>query len=153
MPTELLANLDLREEEEKEPAANLPTDLRNAHNWAAAKRRQPDITDVNEDPDALILSTTASAKTPLADRPLVVISAGRLSYGARDRAAGPSLQEKLHAHLRAEAFLATLSRNSRFLVARGSFHEVHLYEPDLVGDAIRQVVFAVRSKKGVSGAR
>jgi pimeloyl-ACP methyl ester carboxylesterase len=146
-------DLDLREEEEKDPAVSLPLILRNAHTWAAAKKRQPDITDINEDPAELIRSTTASGKTPLGDRPLVVISAGRLSYNAKDRKTGPSLQEKLYAHIKSQAFLATLSRESRFVVARRSFHEVHLYEPDLVTDAILQVVMAVRSGKKLGSAK
>jgi pimeloyl-ACP methyl ester carboxylesterase len=148
---ELSANLDLREEEEKDPRANLPESLRSAASWAAAQRRQPDITDVNEDPAALIQSTTAASSTPLGDRPLVVVSAGRVSYGAKDRAAGPSLQEKLGAHIRNEAFLATLSRNSRFIVAPRSFHEVHLYQPDIVTNAIRDVVTAARTGTRLSG--
>lgn len=152
VPAEAL-ELDLREEEEKEPAVNLPATLRSAHDWAAARKRQPDITDVNEDPDALIRATVANGKAPLGDRPLIVISAGRLSYSAEDRKAGRSLQEKLRAHVKSEAFLASLSRNSRFLIARRSFHEVHLYEPDLVTDAIRQVVDAVRSGKKLGSTR
>ena len=69
----------------------------------------------------------------------------------KDRAAGPSLQEKLRAHIRNEAFLATLSRNRRFIVAFRSFHEVHLYEPDVVTDAIREVVTAARTGRRLSG--
>lgn len=153
VPVELLAGLDLKEEEEKDPAGKLPETLRVAHMWAASKRRQPDISDVNEDPAALIQSTTASSKTPLGDRPLVVISAGRVSYNSEDRKVGTSLPDKLRAHIKNEAFLATLSRNSRFLIARRSFHEVHLYEPDLVADAIRQVVTAVRSGKKLGDKR
>jgi hypothetical protein len=138
---------DVGMEEAQEPAASLPASLRKVHAWAAAKERQGDITDPNEDPDALIRSTSAGATAPLGERPLIVISAGRLPFGSEDRKAGFSPREKLRAHLRQQAFLATLSRNSRFLVARRSFHEVHLYEPDLVADAIQQVVSAVRSGK------
>lgn len=128
-----------------DPADKLPAALGDAHRWAAGKARQPDITDVNEDPGALIRSTTEGVRAPLGDRPLIAISAGRLPSGADDRRAGLSPHDKLRAHLRQQAFLATLSRNSRFLIARQSFHEVHLYEPDLVADAIRQVVAAARS--------
>jgi pimeloyl-ACP methyl ester carboxylesterase len=153
VPTDLLDGLDLKEEEEKDPVANLPETLRTAHTRAASKRRQPDISDVNEDPAALIQSTTANNKTPLGDRPLIVISAGRVSYSDEDRKAGTTLREKLLAHIRSEAFLATLSGNSRFLIARRSFHQVHLYEPILVADAIRRVVTAVRYGKRLSDVR
>jgi len=152
VPAEVL-NLQVQEEEEKDPAVNLPALLRDAHAWAAAKERQPDITDEKEDPDELIRSTTGASKTPLDDRPLVVISAGRLSYSARDRKTGRSLQEDIRAHVQSQAFLATLSRNSQFLVARRSFHKVHLYEPDLVIDAIRQVLTAVGSGKKLGAIR
>ncbi|MES4793062.1 MAG: hypothetical protein C4321_08850, partial [Chloroflexota bacterium] len=118
-----------------------------AHEWAASQKRQPNITDPNEDPDALIEATTASSRTPLGDKPLIVISAGRLSFDPQDRASGATLREQLRAHVRSEAFLTTLSRNSRFIVARRSFHKVHLYEPELVTEAIREVVMAVRSGK------
>ena len=73
--------------------------------------------------------------------------------GARERASGKPYSEALHSHIAEEAFLATLSRNSRFMVARRSFHEVHLYEPNLVTDASLQVITAVRSQKALTGAR
>ena len=144
VPPDLL-DLDLREEVENDPTEHLPATLRDYRQWASTQERQGDISGRNEDPGSLVESTTAGSKTPLGDRPLIVISAGRLSYGAEERKEGPPLRELLRDHVSSEAFLATLSRNSKFLVARRSFHQVHLYEPDLVADAIRQVVSSVRS--------
>jgi len=146
VPAELL-DFDLREVEEKDPAESLPLTLRNYYTWALAKKRQGDVTDPTVDPGTLMESTTASSKSPLGDRPLIVISAGRMSYGADDRKEGTSLRDKLHDHVSGEAFLATLSRNSKFIVAKQSFHKVHLYEPAIVADAIRQVVMSVRSRQ------
>ncbi len=141
-----LASLSTKEEADGDPSVNLPTDFQTAHNWAKRKGRQQDISDPDE-PEAAIASTTAKNKTPLAGRPLVVISAGRLSWGAEDRATGKSYENELRSHVQSEAFLATLSRNSRFLIARQSFHLVHLDEPALVIDAICDVVTATRSGK------
>ena len=67
--------------------ARLPADLRAAHDWARSLPRQQDISD-HDEPDAAIAATTARTATPLGDKPLIVISAGRLSWSERDRAAG-----------------------------------------------------------------
>lgn len=132
---------------EAEPAnssAHLPADLRAARDWARSLPRQQDISDPDE-PDAAIAATTARTATPLGDKPLVVVSAGRLSWGERDRETGTPYAAAVQAHVRSEAFLASLSRNSRFLVARASFHLVHLDEPALVIGAIEDVLAAARS--------
>jgi pimeloyl-ACP methyl ester carboxylesterase len=142
----ILNSLDQRAEEERDPTCLLPAPLQATRRWASSKPRQQDISDPDE-PEAAMQSTTATTKTPLADKPLIVISAGRLSWEAKDRTGGRSYSAELEDHVKAEAFLATLSRNSRFVVARRSFHQVHLYEPELVADAIRQVILAARSGK------
>ncbi len=141
-----LNSLDRRAEEERDPTYLLPARLQAARRWASHQPRQQDISDPDE-AEAAMQSTTAKTKTPLGDKPLIAISAGRLSWDAKDRASGKSYSAELQDHIKEEAFLATLSRNSRFLVARRSFHQVHLYEPKLVADAISQVILATRSGK------
>lgn len=71
----------------------------------------------------------------------------------RARASGKSYVTELRAHVASEAFLAGLSRNSRFEVARASFHQVHLYEPQTIASAIVQVVASVRSGKRLGRPR
>src|SRR5207253_1776952 len=45
------------------------------------------------------------------------------------------------------ASLTRLSSNSRHTVVAGSGHEIHLFQPDFVVQAIRDVLDALRSKK------
>lgn len=149
---DVLSSLDPRAEEERDPAAQLPAALQAASTWARGLPRQQDISDPDE-PERAIEATTAANKTPLGNKPLIIVSAGRLSWDAHDRASGRSYPTELRAHIASEAFLAGLSRNSQFVVARRSFHQVHLYEPDLVTNAIRQMVIAVRSGKKLGSAK
>ena len=152
LPPAVLTALDPRAEEEQDAAVFLPMPFQVARRWAGSRPRQQDISDPDE-PEAAIRSTTATATAPLGDKPLIVVSAGRLSWEDRDRASGKSYDAELRAHVRAEAFLAGLSRNSRFVVARASFHQVHLYEPNIVADAIAQVLTSVRTGRKLGAAR
>jgi pimeloyl-ACP methyl ester carboxylesterase len=144
----VLNDLDQKAEEEQDPTNLLPAALRATREWARSQPRQQDISNPDE-PEAAMQSTILTTKTPLANKPLIVISAGRVSWDARDRASGKSYSRELLDHVKAEAFLATLSRNSRFVVARQSFHQVHLYEPELVAAAIAQVITSAQSGKGL----
>lgn len=148
---EVLSRLDLRTAEESDPAVRLPAELQVARTWASGLTRQPDISDPDE-PERAIEATTATNRVPLGNKPLFVVSAGRLSWDARDRASGKSYAAELRAHVASEAFLAGLSRNSQFVVARASFHEVHLYEPEIVTNAILQVLASTRTGKGLPQA-
>lgn len=141
---DVLNGLDLRAEEESNPAVHLPAALQAARAWARSRPRQQDISDPDE-PERAIEATTAATKIPLGDKPLFVVSAGRISWDARDRASGKSYVAELGAHVASEAFLAGLSRNSRFVMAGASFHEVHLYEPQVVANAILQVLASART--------
>ncbi len=82
---------------------------------------------------------------PFGDKPLIVISAA-----ARTGAPPPGVTEEDWKQLNEEkgsqqADLANLSRNSKMLIAKGSGHEIHVYEPKLVVDSLREVIDAVRS--------
>jgi pimeloyl-ACP methyl ester carboxylesterase len=69
---------------------------------------------------------------PLGDRPLVVLTRGMdSSQGLKD----------------AHAALARRSTNSRHTVVAGAGHEIHLFEPAAVIQAIRDVIEAVSSGK------
>jgi pimeloyl-ACP methyl ester carboxylesterase len=69
---------------------------------------------------------------PLGDRPLVVLTRGV-----------EASQELKDVHARA----AGLSSNSRHTVVAGAGHEVHLFEPGVVIQAIRDVLEAVRTRQ------
>jgi len=167
---DVLSSLDVRAEEESNPAAQLPPDMRAARTWAknlASKEQPPptimdgghelkttgmtwpipiwlETSDLGE-PERAIKATMADSKVPLGDKPLFVISAGRLSWDASARATGTSYIDALRAHIANQAYAAGLSRNSQFVVARKSFHAVSLYEPKIVTDAILRVVAAART--------
>lgn len=80
----------------------------------------------------------------LGDLPLVVISAGKfaasavINLSAEDRA----LVMAVWAELQAE--LATLSSNGRQVIAEDAGHHIHIDRPELVIDAIREVLEAAQ---------
>jgi pimeloyl-ACP methyl ester carboxylesterase len=81
---------------------------------------------------AKLKQISAAKPHVLGDRPLVVLTRGvDSSEGLRE----------------VHASLARLSTNSRHTVVAGSGHEVHLFQPGAVIEAIRDVLEAVRSKK------
>jgi pimeloyl-ACP methyl ester carboxylesterase len=75
------------------------------------------------------LRESRSTGAPLGGRPLIVLSRGQQ--------ATPGLTD-------AHAQLARLSTNSRHAVVAGSGHEVHLFAPDVVVQAIQDVAGAAR---------
>jgi pimeloyl-ACP methyl ester carboxylesterase len=80
---------------------------------------------------ARLSAMSVRSPNPLGDRPLVVLTRDQgWSQGLHDTHAG----------------LARLSTNSRHTVVTGSGHEVHLFEPAVVVQAITDVLDAVRSK-------
>ena len=81
---------------------------------------------------------------PFDSLPTLVLSAGRDSY-EDEREASAAVQQAQHE--RGQADLATLSTNSRLVIATNSGHHIHLDEPDLVVEAIRQVVYAARTRR------
>lgn len=80
---------------------------------------------------ARLLATRSASQHPFGDRPTVVLSRGDEQNAER---------EKVH------ATLAQLSRNSRHTVVAGAGHEIHLFQPDVVVQAIADVVQAIRQK-------
>jgi len=84
-----------------------------------------------------------AAPMSLEDKPLMVLSAG-----ARDPLPGASQEQSdrfNEAWTRSEADLTRLSRNSEHIIAENSAHNIQADDPELVIDAIRQVVDAVRN--------
>jgi hypothetical protein len=77
---------------------------------------------------------TGQRPHPLGEMPLTVISTPNASPGYED------LQKKL----------LSLSRNSRQLVAQGSFHAVPIDQPDIIIHAIRDVVEQARQSHTMS---
>lgn len=78
---------------------------------------------------------------PLGERPLIVLSAGK-------RPTPPGTDEEVWSDLRIRndgwrVDLTRLSSNSKFILAANSGHNINVESPQLVSDAIHQVVLAV----------
>jgi pimeloyl-ACP methyl ester carboxylesterase len=84
----------------------------------------------------------ARATTPLQPMPLIVLSAGQSDPAIFPE--GWPLEETDLLHLELQEDLASLVPGARLIVAEQSTHYIHQTQPDLVLDAIRQVVDAVR---------
>ena len=85
------------------------------------------------------------------DAPLIVISAGRVSWDAPTRASFRSYAAAQRAHVAEQARLAGLSRNSTLVVARASFHAVQFYEPEVITNAILQLLASAAVDVAVIG--
>ena len=87
----------------------------------------------------------AAAATPLRPIPLAVLAHGRRFAVPEKLQEFPS--DTLERILRAaNEDLATLAPNARFFVAENSGHDIHQNQPELVTEAIRQVVAGVRNR-------
>jgi pimeloyl-ACP methyl ester carboxylesterase len=86
----------------------------------------------------------AVAASPLRPMPLAVLAHGKPFPQAAD-AAGFSAGELEALLLKASEELATLAPQARFSVATESGHDIHQDQPELVTEAIRQVVAGVRN--------
>ena len=119
----------------------LPPDIQQVRLWALA---QPQHYVADNDPYwgeefAEIYAARQTQEYPLGDIPLIVLIAGK-----NDKVP-PNVSveqwEKFNEEKRQQKMdLAALSRNSKFVIDEKSGHEIHLDNPELVIDAIRQVV-------------
>jgi pimeloyl-ACP methyl ester carboxylesterase len=102
-------------------------------------------TDINAAADAM---EHAAATQPLRAMPLAVLSAGRTGEMSPDQVAAlpPGYPESLEAALRSNAaFLTGLAPDARLVIAADSGHYIQAEHPELVIEAIRQVVEGVRN--------
>ncbi len=91
-----------------------------------------------------VVMRQAAASTPLRPMPLAVLAHTRPFdlTGEAEGFSSPGLESVLRA---ANEDMATLVPNARLFVARESGHDIHQDQPELVTEAIRQVVTGVRS--------
>jgi pimeloyl-ACP methyl ester carboxylesterase len=85
---------------------------------------------------ATLLASRSATKYPFGDRPTVVLSRGDEQNAER---------EAVH------RALANLSSNSRHSVIAGSGHEIHLFEPAAVIQAIQDVLQSIKTKARLPG--
>jgi pimeloyl-ACP methyl ester carboxylesterase len=86
----------------------------------------------------------AVAASPLRPMPLAVLAHGR-PFPQSDDAPGFAAGELEAVLMKANEAQATLVPNARFTVATESGHDIHQDQPELVVEAIRQVVAGVRN--------
>lgn len=87
---------------------------------------------------AMLKEAPADALTPLGDLPLIVVSRGKAEPLPAVTAAESDQMEVSWQQMQAE--LVALSSNSQQIIARESGHDIHLQQPDLVVQAIRQLL-------------
>ena len=105
----------------------LPEPIQKLHRWAESLK--PVLPSVETAEDCLSkLKGTERGPHPLGDAPLVVISTGN----------------DLPNYKKLQTELLLLSNHSRQLMAARSFHSVEIDQPDVVVEAIRQVVNAAK---------
>jgi len=122
--------------------SNLPLRDRELHLWATTQSHNQAASTGNFD---MLFDCIAQADAiikdqshPLGDKPLVDVTAGTSML--------PQTEEKSHdKYAELQAKLLSLSANSKQLIAENSGHFVILDRPDVVIDAIRQVVQSVRN--------
>ncbi len=86
---------------------------------------------------------------PLGDLPIVVLSS---SPSASELSGEHQLGRRFCDRSDAADGLELLSSNSTYIVATGSGHEIHLYQPEAVVRALERLVRAVRDHVPVSHA-
>jgi pimeloyl-ACP methyl ester carboxylesterase len=84
----------------------------------------------------------------LGDKPLIVLTAGPLQLEGMGLSQ-EQMDQLDEAHTRSQAALAQGSQNSEQIIAEDSGHYIHIEQPDLVIDAIRQVVDAARNSSSI----
>jgi pimeloyl-ACP methyl ester carboxylesterase len=110
---------------------NLPPRARDLHRWAMSLHPALPTVETAEACTADVDAAAGNRAQPLGSMPLAVVSTvnGSPNY--------PKLQ----------TMLLGLSRNSKQFMAEKSFHAVEIDQPDVVVQAIRETVDAVRSKR------
>ena len=128
------------------PYDKLPQKIQQTRLWATAQpsydaARSSETFEFLADELALMYSKKSGRDYPLGDTPLIVLTRGVLG---EDEQANKQLKQD---HDRLQSDLLSLSRNSRQIIAQKSGHHIHLDEPAVVIEAIKQIMTAFRSKK------
>ena len=129
------------------PYNKLPVNIQQIRLWALAEPKHL-LADYNpfegEEAEAMY-EKRLKKQYPLGDLPLIVLHRQDGEYKPAPGAITPEQVKQLDAErLVHNQDLVQLSRNSAHIIATNSTHDIHLDRPELVVDAIDQVVDAVR---------
>ena len=122
------------------PYDKLPPEIQELRIWARSKGRVADVSDYQE-PLLLVHATRTDRRFPFGEMPLIVLSRGINDFSDDQ---GVSAAEFFADHRKRQAHLATLSRNTKQIIARKSGHHIPLDQPELVVAAVDQILNAVR---------
>jgi pimeloyl-ACP methyl ester carboxylesterase len=124
------------------PRDKLPPDAQRMRAWAlgTVKHIAAGVNPYEIEVEELagLRAERAKSEYPYGDMPLVVLTRGLTDEGRPDTTEGAEEHRKEH------GALAKLSRNGRQVIATHSGHHVHLDEPELVIESIREVVASTR---------
>ena len=123
------------------PFNRLPAEIQAMRLWGLS---QPHYYVADSDPYwseefAEIYASRKKHEYPLGDIPLIVLTRGKRGYPNNE--VGDQLEAE---RKRMQSDLLNLSRNSKQIIAADSGHHIHLDEPEVVINAIQQVIDAVR---------
>lgn len=134
---------------EGEPFERLPPDLqtvrlwldlRGWEKWDPAKAGPESLLSWRKEFLREFEETSTGQEHPLGDLPVIVLSSGER----------PTDPDRRRDRTDAGAALDLLSSNTLYLTATGSGHEIHLYQPDLVVQAVVRAAVALRNRVPLS---
>jgi pimeloyl-ACP methyl ester carboxylesterase len=129
------------------PFDKLPTKFQKARIWAM-KQPKIMIADNGASWAEEFAAMYADSSYTLGNKPLVVITSLKNDY---PKEIGDSTRnEMINQKSMQQNKMAALSTNSRHIITTKSPHEIHLTEPELVINAIKEVIDAVRKSKKLS---
>jgi pimeloyl-ACP methyl ester carboxylesterase len=130
------------------PLDKLPKNIQELQVWAQSQKKSSKAVqkEMEWSPEdvADMYANRGKKEYMLGDIPLIVISRGSGGYEGPDAEALESERVTL------QQDLARLSSNSKHIIAKNSGHNIHIEDPQIVVDAIKQVVGAVKEKKRLS---
>jgi pimeloyl-ACP methyl ester carboxylesterase len=129
------------------PYNRLPPNIQRIRLWALAQPQHllADNNPFEGEEMAAMVAERRQRQYPLGDLPLIVLHREIGGYEPIPGQITPEQVKQLERErLLLNHDLAQLSRNSAHVIARNSTHDVHLDRPELVVEAIRQVVEAAR---------
>jgi pimeloyl-ACP methyl ester carboxylesterase len=111
----------------------LPADARRMRTWAAAqiKRYAAYVNPFEAEELAVLVADEKKRQHPLGDLPLIVLTAGRTEYSERRLE-----DDRRNSHVA----LAALSRNGKHVIVDNSGHHIHIEQPDIVIQSIRELL-------------
>lgn len=119
------------------PRDKLPPDAQRMRAWALAQigHIAAGVNPFEHEELAGLRAERAKSKYPLGDKPLIVLTRGRQEEDTK------ALEEE---HRQDHAAVAAMSRNGKLVIATFSGHHIQLDEPEVVVQAIRDVLAASR---------